>query len=341
MEVNASTVADGNKHRTIDHITKIEVTNGGTEKLFSMTGQELKALNFYQRGQVMPETAILFNGRYQRTNVMIPFGRFFKDPEFGVNLNAWDNVQIEITNDLTSAHCADKAATVDIQLLQAANDVASPNQYMKYYEWKSGKPAADEQYVYHNLPTTDPIAFLMCQTDPDLGSLGAVTNDPVSDSYNMKMTINDGKMVIWDHRPKDILRQNSLEYGSVVTQARYRASETVYYDTAIAYVQNLQAGWCKDADGAAADILETQESNNRCDVLQTVANVTQADMRAIGDGYYHTMVLHDCLRTDFADILDPVKGGNGQGEVKLEWYGYKDDHTLRTCIGSPTDQGAT
>ena len=71
---NANAIQNSNKARIIDHLTKLEVTNGADKTMFSLRGQQVKALNFYDMGVVPYEKAILYGNKTQRTDVVIPFG---------------------------------------------------------------------------------------------------------------------------------------------------------------------------------------------------------------------------------------------------------------------------
>lgn len=342
--INASAINDYNKARLIDHLTKLEVTDGGTETMFSMTGQELRAQNFYDEGRVSHEMAILDGTHYQRTSLFVPFGRYFKDEEYMLDLSAWDSVYMEITNDLTTTYCADKETVVDVQLILAEDLGVAPVNYIKNYEWRNNKPKADAQYVYHKIPTRDMIRRVMVQTDPDLETVGNATNDPVTDSNNLKFTFNEGSEVVWDHRPKDIMKSNVFDYGLVVTRGRYFQSTTQYFDTAVGYVANEQlaemygANVISAGNGAVVD-----ESNQRFQVMKALSASTThhslVDLQAMGAGYYHTMVLFDAGLAGVERYLNPGKEGDSKGPVDIEWYSVKDDHTLRTCLSVPMPQG--
>ncbi len=342
--INASAINEYYKARLIDHLTKIEVTDGGTETMFSMTGQEAKALNFYDEGQVAHEMAILDGTHYQRTSLFIPFGRHYKDLDYMLDLGAWDSVYLELTNDLTTTYCADKEAVVDVQLVLAEDLGMAPVDYIKNYEWRNNKPKADAQYVYHKIPTRDMIRRIMVQTDPDLNTVGSAVSDPITDSNNLKFTFNEGSEVVWDHRPKDIVKSNVFDYGLVVTRGRYFQSTTQYFDTAVGYVANEQlaemygANEITAGNGAVVD-----ESNQRFQVMKALSASTThhslVDLQVVGAGYYHTMVLFDAGQKGVEEYLNPGKEGESKGPVDIEWYANTDDHTLRTCLSVPMPQG--
>ncbi len=335
---NASAVQNANKARIIDHITALELTDGGTKKMFSLTGHELKALDFYVFGRVMHEAAILYGNKTQRTQVIVPFGDYIGDPKRALDLSAWDQVNLDITNDATTSNWAAAALNADVQLITLEDLAAKPVEYYKSYQWKAEKPSAAAQYVYHTLPTTDKIRRLMLQLDPDLAATGDPTNDPITDSNNIKLKFQEGKETVWDHRPKDLMRANAAVYGPVETSGRYFLSTTQYLDNQVAYKTNSHFGVVSDGAGAATDIAELQESNNRYEVTTSGSTgPTYIDLRAVGIGYLHTMVLFDCMGGDSGLFLDPSK--SAKGPVEIEVYNVQDDHTVRSVLTVPQKQG--
>jgi len=342
--VNASAIQNYYKSRLIDHVTKVEVTDGGTETMFSLTGQESKAQNWYDEGKIDHEMAILYGNKTQRTTLYIPFGRYFKDMDYMLDLSKWDSVYLELTNDLTTTYCADKAAKVDVQLITAEDLSVAPVNYIKNYEWRNNKPKADAQYVYHKLPTRDYIRRVMVQIDPDMETTGAATSDPKSDSFNLKFMYKEGAEVVWDHRPKDLMKSNALDYGLIKTRGRYLQSTSQYIDTAVGYVANEQFSVMGDtASGTATAEAVMEESNDRFQKMKNVSAGATApefiDLQTVGVGYYHTMVLFDAGLKSIDEYLKPGSGLDAKGPVDIEWYGHTDDHTLRTCLSVPMPQG--
>lgn len=337
--VNDNAIQGFNKSRIIDHLTKLEVTNGADKAMFSLRGQQVKALDFYDNHFVPGELAILYGNKTQRTDLYIPFGRFYKDKDYMLDLSAWDSVYLEVTNDLTTDYCADKACKMNVNLVTLEDAKRMTAKYIKNYEWRAEKPKADGQYVYHELPTTDIMRRVMIQTDPDLATAGNASEDPKGDSYNLKFTFKEEKETVLDARPKDLMRRNAWHYGIVETRGRYFPSTTQYWDTACGYVMMNAYSGIHEGGGANTDILNMEETNDRFQKAQAVTGMTIAEMITKGYGYYHTMVLFDAFNEPESEYLDASKGAEGKGPARIEWYGHKEDHTLRTCLSVPIPQG--
>ncbi len=342
--LSAAGIQSNNKARIIDHVTKIELTDGGTKTMFSLTGQLLKALDFYHLGKVMPESAPLYGGFTQRTEVVIPFGAYIGDPRRALDLGAWDEVDLEITNDATTAMWAAGALNVDVNIITLEDIAARPTEYYKHYLWKSESPKAAGQHVYHKIPTTDYVRRLMTQIDPTLLSTGTATNNENTDSNNVKFTFLEGKEVVWDHRPKDVFRANAAIYGQPRTRARYFPSLTQYADLAIGYVESIHGavGNFTSGDGYT-DIPVIEDNNLRFTKWGSIGLPSASsdsgfmDLEAVGDGYYDTMILFDAMSEDQAYFLNPASAG--KGPVEIDWYGANTDHTFRTCLTVPQKQG--
>ncbi len=339
---NTSTIATILKQRLIDHITKIELTDGGTDVMLSLTGQELKALDFYHLGQVPPEYGAFKDLVVQNSTVLIPFGEKLGDPKRGLDLGAWDEVDLEITNDYVVADMIDKNLNVDIQLISMQDLPTPPTGYYKHYEWRSEKPSADGQYVRHQLPTNDRIRRYFVQVDPDLTTNRAMTHDPFGSANKFDFSFKERTQYVFKGaRPRDVARFNAAIYGRPRTSAHYLQSITQNFDFAIAYPETLQcANMGQSAWSAGSVTLENSDSR-----MQITRGVTtgsdQVDILATGLGYYHTFVPYDALSGDEMLFLDPAKTAGGKGAVYADWKAEYDDHTFRSILTVPKKQGET
>lgn len=338
---NAATIDGANRARIVDRLTEIAITDGGTQKMFSLTGQQCKTIHHFNEQNILPENANLIDSKSQLTTLIIPFGRFIGDEQFALDLSKFSSAYIEITNDTSTTQCANGSLNVDIQLISFADMARGPTQYIKYYERFTEKPSADGQHVYHDIPPNDPLYMLFCQLDPDLETVGNAVNDPMSDSYNLKATLQNRAMTMWDHRPKDIVRTNAINYGLVNTEGHYQTSETQFADMAIAYVHSITDAYISNVD---AGVPYWEDCQNRWQKLSASSGaVPISHIHARGVGYYHTLMLYHGLLINPNEWLNPATTGgrNPLGPVRIDMYGHKDDFTLRTCLAIAKTQGQT
>lgn len=334
---NASAVQNAKLPRLIDHITKIEVTDGGTRTMQSLTGYEQRANNFYRMGSIPPEQAILYGNKSQWTSFAVLFGRKPFDTKYIFDLGKWDDVDLEITNDITTSYFQTDEVNIDVDLILAHDMPTVPAEYIKSYEWKKEVADKDADWIDVKIPTTDLIRRMMFMAEPDLDDNGGAVADPISDSYTFQLTYKEYTEQIYDHRPKDLLRTNVAQFGVPVTSLRGGMSTTIRLDTQLAYVHSAQVAHTGDTD-VTAGIEGLEDSNDRYQKFRTVATGGDIiDLLTRGMGYMHTWVIPYDLEEDPAMFLNPAKGA--KGPVHVKWYAYKDDHKFRTVLEVPKKQG--
>ena len=338
---NAAAIESAIRQRIIDHITNISVTDGGTQRLFSLTGQECKALLYMLERGPLPEKPHLFNSTEQRTTVIIPFGRFLRDPQFMLDLSAYPSLYVELTNDLTVAYCAAGGITVDIQLVTAHDMLTKPRQYIKYYERFTERAAAAQQHIYQDIPVTDPLFMMFCQLDPDLAATGAMVNDPTTNAYNVKVTLEDRSFTLWDHRPLDIFRDNACLYGVHQVPIEFYLANGIYQDLLFAENDSKVANEINVTGAIPQPVFP--DSNVRFvngDIVSGVDGTVSSIITGIG--YYNALSLYHAFDSDPARFMNPATtGANPKGPIRLDVYADQPDFTLRTCLASPTLQGQT
>ncbi len=342
---NATGLATTYKRGIPDHFTSIEITDGGTKKMFSLTMQEALALDWYNLGKMPSMFNIQYDSNYQRRSVVIPFGEYIGDPKHGLDLSAWDQVNLDITNDYTTSWVVSGSAKVDVKIHTIEDLAAKPQGYYKHYEWKSESPSAAAQYVYHKIPTTDKIRRMFCQIDPTVSSATAEPENSITDTNNIKLFFNERTQTVLDLRPKDLFKMNSAVYGRPTVYHRFPQSTTVYSDTEIAHVSNMPFGDLNQSGSASTPTAQprSQENNDRFMLLDVItagaASNNCIDAVTTGDGFYGTGVLFDSMGPDEALFLDPSKSGAGKGPVEVEWYGTLNVHKFRTFLTVPQKQG--
>lgn len=334
---NATTINQSNKRRIIDHLTKIEVTDGGTKTMQSLTGQEQRANNFYRLGKIMPEQAIVYGTDSQWTSFAVLFGRKLYDPKYLIDLARWDDVDLEITNDCESTRFNVDNLSLDIDLVLAHEMPGVPAEYIKNYEWKKEIADKDADWIDTRIPTTDLIRRLMIQTEPHLEDEGNATHDPIGDNNTFQLTYKEYTEQIFNHRPKDMMRMNHGIFGTPITSQRVQPSTTYYLDTQLAYVHSIQMTNAGDTAVDASTYGGFENSNDRFQKARSISGGEQRDIRTMGMGYLHTFVIPFDLEDDPAQFLNPAKGA--KGPVHIKWYAQYDDHNFRTILEVPKKQG--
>jgi len=334
---NASAIQGAKLPRLIDHLTKIEITDGGTRTMQSLTGYEQKANNFYRMGAVPPEQAILYGNKSQWTSFAILFGRKPYDPKYMFDLAQWDDVDLEITNDITTSFFQANEVNIDIDLILAKEMAAVPAEYIKSYEWKKEVADKDTDWINVKIPTRDMIRRLMFMPEPHLDENGGAVADPFSDSYTFQLTFKEYSEQVYDHRPKDMERNNVAQFGVPRTSLRGLPSTTIRLDTQLGYVHSAQVSHTGDS-AVTAGIESLEDENGRFQKFRTLPTGGDImDLKTSGMGYMHTFVVPFDLEDDPALFLNPAKGA--KGPVHVKWYAHKDDHNFRTILEVNKKQG--
>ena len=89
------------------NITKIEMVDG-SDVLFSLSGREAQALNFYDRGRPADNHMTGSNGEYMRAIFGLDFGKYLFDPTLAFDPSKFINPQLKITwdEDVANLDCS-------------------------------------------------------------------------------------------------------------------------------------------------------------------------------------------------------------------------------------------
>jgi len=326
--------APGNIHH---HITKIEIIANTDKILYSLTGEQAIAKAFRKMGALPPMKVNEYNGKSQDLLIPIFFGRKYKDGKYALDLSKWDKVELKVTNDFVTTLFTAASLSMETRLNTIEDSVESHPKFLKQWEYQADKPAADTDYVRVKLPSSGILRSLMIQLDPDLTALtAAVAQDPASDNYNWKMFFKDKALTIYDHRPRDIMRDEHRRLGLGNACLKIYPSASRYTDLFWAEVLTTVISPCE----AAADTTTPSLSDSR-DRYQAMTFIGGADYYQVisqGVGLFHTFEIPYYLPADEEANylnLDQYK------PVEIEWYGYKDDNTHRIILEKPIGQGPT
>jgi len=140
-------------------VSKIELVDG-SNVLYSLSGYEAQALNYYDQ-LVTPDTEIIDgNDDWQHAVFMIDFGRFLYDMKLAFDPRKFTNPQLKITHD----YQAIDDGAVEGKLLVKAHifdeKEVTPEGFLMMKQVQTYESAADA-YEYIDLPTDYPIRKLL------------------------------------------------------------------------------------------------------------------------------------------------------------------------------------
>lgn len=141
------------------NILKIELVDG-SDVLFSLTGREAQALNFYDRLQPADNHMTGSNGEWMRAVFGLDFGKFLYDPELAFDPTKFTNPQLKITWDENVANvlAEDNYLTVLAHLFDEAKP--TPIGFLMSKNIYLYTPTANA-FEYIDLPTDHPVRKLL------------------------------------------------------------------------------------------------------------------------------------------------------------------------------------
>lgn len=331
---NAADCSSYAPHHMPHHITKIEVIGNTDKSLFSLTGQEAIAKAYRKIGALPAFKQNGYNGKPQDQLIPIFFGRKYRDGQYALDLSKWDKVELQVTNDYTTNVIAAASLSMETRLTTLVDGVGAIPKFLKQWEYDATKPAADGGYVRKKLPTGGLLRSLMIQLDPDLTTLTSqVSEDPAGDSYNWKLWFKDRALMLIDHRPRDIMRDEHLRLGIGHSNLKTYASTSQYEDYHWAEVHGVANASC--GDSADVHVVSVEDSRDRFHKFGYATGPTMVQQHILGTGLYHTFEIPFFAKDEETEYLDLLK----YAAIEVEWFGYKDDNTHRIVLEKPIGQG--
>jgi len=317
-----------------NHLTKIEVIGDTDKSLFSLTAEEALAKAYRKIGDLPPFKQDEYNGKSQDMLIPILLGRKYKDGKYALDLSKWDKVELQVTNNFTTSLITAGSLSMETRICTIEDPKQSYPKFLKQWEYDATKPATDASYVRKKIPTSGLLRSLMIQLDPDLTALtAAVAEDPAGDSYNWKLWFKDRALTIFDHRPRDIMRDEHLRKGIGHSNAKLYPSTTKYTDLHWAEVLGVSTG--PAGDSADATLPSVEDSRDRFQKLGFAGGVTQLQAHIRGVGLFHTFEIPFYV----SDLEEEYLNLDTYKQIEIEWYGHKDDNTHRIVLEKPIGQG--
>ena len=154
LQINVEIEMDGTV--LTDHlaavITNIELVDG-SDVLFSMSGKECQALDYYQTG-IMPFNAHTDRDGNDAVAVFnINFGRYLYDPDMAFDPKKFRNPQLKITHSCTACGGGGTAARMEVRAYLFDEKVPTPTGFLmskEHYQFTSG---AVNTYHSVDMPT--------------------------------------------------------------------------------------------------------------------------------------------------------------------------------------------
>lgn len=135
-------------------ITKIEIIDG-SEVLFSLSGAEAQAADYYHNKRETPSIVLYTNGMNCEQIMNINFGRYLYDKELALDPSKFSNLQLKITIDLNAGGSLSTSGYLTVLAHIFDEKAASPVGFLMHKEIKSFT-LANAAHEYTDLPVDHP-----------------------------------------------------------------------------------------------------------------------------------------------------------------------------------------
>jgi hypothetical protein len=253
----------GGDWRIIDKISKIIVQHGSSP-IVSVTGLEAHALAALDQNLIPPDTWRNYGSAQQWCYCLVNFGRYLYDPQMGLDLGAWDNVQLIIEN---TAVLNTDLASLNVTVCGIFAEDPGPRQfggYLSKLEWRAW-PTVQNETIYSILPEEDIIRRIVLQAIPPVAAVTFLATAAMySEMYNVKLFFDTGKIEVYNDSIEMLIRENLwANYGYWVSAfTAYQAADRAF-DIGLGYVLGHAVGAGSDNDAAAAVIPSLSLGFNR------------------------------------------------------------------------------
>ena len=300
--------------RIIDKISKIAILADGAVNVKSLTGYQVKALEFYDQGIIAPGDWRNYASNTQFEYLLVNFGRWMQDAEFGLDLSRFNNIELQITNTATAASFSDLTVSVLGMYLRDA-PASQFRGHLKTEEWRSWTTVSDET-KYNDLPVEHLLRRILLQAIPDQDADFVNEANMSSQMDDIELSLDTGQIRVYKGGIDDLMRENVLFAGR---PAFVGASPYMLADDGVDVSLGRFIGYAQGAgsqDGGGAAVIPTIESAQGNGTLKVETYEADQPMNLLVAGFapFYTALFDFEVGYDPMTWLDP----NARKTVKLD-----------------------
>lgn len=276
--------------------SKVELIDG-SDILLSLSGTELDAVHFFERGKVCVDYADNQISKSDTFNLMALFGRKLWDTELAFDPKKFKNPQIRLTHACTTAQALATALSVEILAECFDEKAISPVGFLSNREFKTFTPVTDT-YEYTDLDKDRVIRKLIVQCKSYSDWLGSMLAE-------LRLSEDNDKKVPFDILLDDLVTLNAWQFGEVVQYLGGVGDNTLYFFGAPGYSARVVANVVTTLEYIALSANE----GCRCSFHSTTTT-SEVQGKWSGLAPYQCVVYPFGEQMDMADWYDPTRLGN-------------------------------
>ena len=175
----------------LECLTRVELIDG-SDVLFSLTGKEADALDWYCNGVQRSNWNVYRNGMDTDRNLGINFGRFLWDPVLALDPKKFTNLQLKFTLDKDAGGCDPDEHTIQVVACLFDEKKVEPTGFLMAKEVKEFAGTSTATHDYTDMPTDHVYRKLLIKAQYP-GS------EPEALLQNLKLSEDQDKRVVFNH----------------------------------------------------------------------------------------------------------------------------------------------
>lgn len=306
--VSGATLAD-ELWRILDFIDSIEVIGNGATVIKSLEGKHFHFLNWLHQGIVPPHFWRNYATNTQFEYFLINFGRSLGDPDYGLDLSRWDNVELRIANTATATYYGSDF-TLSILQSYLRDTPGGFRGYLRSELWREWTTVQNET-KYFTLPTEYPISTLALRALPD--TTAGLSDTGFSNLMDdIDFSIQGGTKQVYKGGLDDLIVMNYLERGAEIITS---GEADVNADRGIDVGVGRMFGWSGvsgSRDGAVSATVPTMLGDATDNTISFEAREADSPVEFMvrGMGFQNTGYLVHAHDLDPAKMIDPRQVGD-------------------------------
>jgi hypothetical protein len=286
--------------RFMDGVTKVEVILNGSTVCKSFNAQIAHFLQWLDGGPAITDQHHNYGSSTLRWHSVINFGRYFRDPLYGLDLSRWDNVELRLTNNWTSS---DFSAEHSIDVIPVYLRGVTANPFRGYFRteaWNEYTTVASEK-KYLELPVEHKIRRVVIQTIPTFDANGNAQRTPYQTLSDIEFFLRTGLLKVFDGTLRELWYENLFHLGRDVIQGAetYHSDgegfltglgQTLYKAAAAMSHDNSQTTWSPDFEPGADSSTQKRQADSDADQVSAL---------------FAGLSLENCAFFDFAQPDEP------------------------------------
>lgn len=315
------------KWRLIDYIDSVDIIANGSDVIKSLPATVLSALCFYDQGVFPPDQHREYSQPYMRNNILINFGRYFRDPNMYIPASKYASLELQIKFSGTDTGWQD-GITVDIVLEQPEGSGVPPSLGHMRTDVFRNYTTITGGIEYITLPKRELIRRVIFQAWPDVDGNYIEEGYAFDQLKNIKFTLRSGTTEVYNGSLEYLAKMEAMNVGGHIEKHGhvYHTADKGFY-SGLGYVFACLVG-AGSKGGAVAAVVPTVEADMNKGTQKMEAYTGDEPVTYQVKG----LMPDNCLNFRFDNLPDPQTWLNPQAEGDV-------DITLTTRTGATYADG--